>query len=128
MALPVPPNVTCDVYHAGTNPPAAPAVAGVPCFLHADFRGGVAGAGAAAATAAQAVWTHVLLVDKAVDVRDAYTGSLVFTAGSDIYVPDQTGTRFRVVFVERIGIGTAQEHKRVYLDRGQPPSWPSNNL
>jgi hypothetical protein len=42
-------------------------------------------------------------------------------------VPDSTGTAFLVKFVERVGYGTPNDHKRVYLDRAGP-TWPTNNL
>src|SRR5262249_61972820 len=40
MSVPVPANPTIDIYRSGTAPPAAPAIAGVPCHLKADWCGG----------------------------------------------------------------------------------------
>ena len=121
MALPQPPNTTCDIYRAGTAPPAAPAVAAVPCVLRPDWTNG------RQASAGTRDWTHVLFVGPDVDLRDAYTGAGGATAQDSVYVPGPAGTRFRVVFVERVGAGTAGEHKRAYLDR-QLPGWPTNAL
>jgi hypothetical protein len=69
----------------------------------------------------------VLLVDAAVDVRDGYAGAQGFNALDDVYIPDQNGTKFRVVFVERVHRGLPTDHKCVYLDR-QLPTWPTNDL
>ena len=121
MALPQPPNTTCDIYRVGTAPPAAPATAAVPCVLRPDWRDGQQ------ATAGTRDWTHVLLVGPDVDLRDAYAGASTSAEQDSVYVPDQAGTRFKVVFIERVGAGTAGEHKRAYLDR-QTPSWPTNAL
>ena len=124
MSLPMLPNATCDIYRTGTSPPARPAVAGVPCFLRADWRGGNRDGPRQVNTLA---WTHFMLVDVSVDIRDAYTGHMTSTAQDTIYVPDQTGTAFNVIFVERLLRGTPQEHLYVFLDR-QTPGWPSNEL
>ncbi len=73
-------------------------------------------------------WTHLMLVDVSADVRDGYDqGNWNATAGDSVYVPDQSGTPFQVLFVERVGRGTAQDHKRVFLDR-KLPTWPTNNV
>jgi hypothetical protein len=124
MTLPISPNATCDIYRAGASPPAAPATAGAACFLQADWRGGNEAGDREVNTLA---WTHVMLVDVSVDIRDAYTGHMTSTAQDTIYVPDQSGTAFKVMFIERVQRGTPQEHKRVFLDR-QTPSWPTNEL
>src|SRR5437763_8426927 len=115
MALPVQSNTTCDVYHSPNTPPAAPDVAALPCVLRPAFREGqemgeVSGA---------SHYTHVMLVAADADVRDgnvsALTGAYALVTGTDVvYVPDRTGTQFLVFFVERVGRGTAQDHKRVY--------------
>jgi hypothetical protein len=124
MSLPIPANTTCDIYRTGTRPPASPSVSGVPCYLQSDWRGGNEG-GDRAVNALS--WTHIMLVDVSVDIRDAYTGQMTSTIQDTVFVPDQTGTAFNVIFVERLQRGTAQEHKRVFLDR-QTPSWPTNEL
>ncbi|HXG12263.1 MAG TPA: hypothetical protein VNK04_21085 [Gemmataceae bacterium] len=124
MALPLPPNTTCDIYHGPNAPPAAPDIAGEPCHLSARFGeyGSRQGAGD------QWRYTHVLAVGPTTDVRDEYdAGDAGTTVPDTVYVPDKDGTPFVVVFVERVGRGTAQDHKRVYLDRKQP-TWPTNEL
>ena len=126
MSLPVPPNTTCDIYRAGTSPPlSSPAVAGVPCYLKSDWRGGQE-AGDRTNSDAD-TWTHVMLIDVGVDIRDGYTGLQNQSQQDSVYIPDQNGTRFHVVFIEFVQRGTPNEHKRVYLDR-QAPTWPTNEL
>ena len=90
MALPLPPNTTCAVYRTGTAPPAAPAASGVRCHLRADYQRGLEhGEGD---TAADHAYTHLLLVELGVDVRDGYSNSGSPSAWDDVYVPDQNGT------------------------------------
>lgn len=140
MALPLTANTTCDIYRNANAPPAAPDVAGVSIFLSPDWATSHRGAAVSAAQTASR-WTHVALMPPTTDVRDAYDpggagapppGSFGYDNylgnGQDhIWIPDQNGTRFDVIFVERIGLGTATDAKRVYLQR-QRPTWPSNNL
>jgi hypothetical protein len=120
MALPVAANVSVDIYRNGTGPMDPPALDGVPGFLQPAYDQAAAGQ-----------YTHVLLLAPDVDVRDGYRGAGVTPAGFDhVYYPAATGpteTKFNVVFVERVQRGTAQDHKRVYLDR-QQPSWPTDDL
>jgi len=124
MALPIQTNTTCDIYRTGTTPPAAPAVAGVACLLLPDWsRGQEAGDRASASLS----WTHVMLIAPSVDIRDMYIGQAAMTMQDSVYVPDQNGTRFSVVFIELVQRGTPNEHKRIYLDR-QAPTWPTNEL
>ena len=123
MSLPIPSNATCDIYRQGRTPPAAPDVAGVPIQLNADFRrreetGEGDGAGFK--------FTHVALMPKGTDVRDNWDVAGPGNADT-IFVPDKNGTGFIVRFVERTGIGTAQEIRRVYVDR-KVPNWPTNEL
>ena len=125
MSLPVAANTTCDIYHTGSFPPGgSPAATGVPCFLKGDWRGGQE---AGDRNSNACTWTHIMLVDVSVDIRDGYNGAEFFMQQDAIWVPDVNGTRFNVIFVERVLQGTAQEHKRVYLDR-TAPTWPTNNL
>lgn len=126
MPLPMPPNTTCDIYRFGTAPPAAPAVAAVPVYLWPDWRAGQE-QGDRSGMLDPLVWTHILLVDTSVDIRDAYTGSMGRTEQDSVYIPDQNGTQFKVTFIERVGRQEAQDHKRVYLDR-QTPAWPTNEI
>ena len=125
MSLPVPANATCDIFHVGSMPPlGSPAATGVPCVLQCDWRGGQE---AGDRNSSANMWTHVLLLDFSVDIRDAYTGNNSQSPQDAVFIPDQHGTRFNVIFIERVQRGTAHEHKRVYLDR-QQPSWPSDDL
>lgn len=125
MSLPFPANTTCDVYRNGRTPPATPDVEEVPCSLQADYARGRQ----AAAVDATIGWTHVLLVPLATDVRDGWDAGVPLQVGAfdSLYVPDQDGTRFSVLFVERIGRGTQADCKRVYLRREQPV-YPTNEV
>ena len=123
MSLPIAPNTTCDVYHVGTAPPGNPAIAGVPCFLRTDWRGGQEAGDRSTASP----WTHVMLIEPDVDIRDAYVGGSVAFQQDTVCIPDKNGTLFVVAFIERVQRNTPHEHKRVFLDR-QQPFWPSNNL
>jgi hypothetical protein len=116
-ALPVPANTTCDIYHNGNAPPAAPDVAQVGCCLEEQYSN--------IKPVQQGLnYTHIVRVPTATDVRDNYGGG----AGADVvYVPGKTGTAFTVIAVARSGRGTALDHKIVYLNRNQV-TWPSNDV
>jgi hypothetical protein len=125
MPLPMAPNTTCDVYRNGTAPPSAPAVAGLPGYLTADYRRRLE-AGEADGPSSQ--FTHILFVDADADVRDGMVNfAFNVLLHDDVYVPDQDGTRFRVVAVEILGKGQPGAVRRVYLDR-HAPSWPTDEL
>src|SRR5262245_45511798 len=126
MALPVPPNITCDIYRLGNTPPAASDVAAVTGYLRPDWRGGQEH-GDRSGVLDPIVWTHVMLVASRVDIRDAYAGAMSRAEQDTIYIPDKNGTPFKVTFVERVDRKEATEHKRVYLDR-QSPGWPTDEL
>jgi hypothetical protein len=102
-------NTTCDIYRNGNAPPAAPDVAGVKCYLAPDWASGHVAALQASTTGR---WTHVLLVGPSVDIRDAYLPSQLGADGFGlnsndwVYVPDKNGTKFAVIYVERLGRGT----------------------
>src|SRR5438105_647535 len=107
MTLPVS-NTTCDIYRNANTPSAAPDVAGVKCYLAPDF---VTSHTAAVTGTTVARWTHTLLVPTGTDIRDAYSPGQLgvdgFAAGANdwVYVPDRNGTKFAVLFVERLGRG-----------------------
>jgi hypothetical protein len=126
MTMPLVPNTTCDIYRSGNSPPAAPNVAAVACHLRADWGGGQ-DQGDRASLPVDLTWTHILLIDVAIDIRDGYAGGLSFMEQDSVYVPNQNGTKFKVVFVERVFRGQTQDHKRAYLDRFVS-SWPTNEL
>src|SRR5436305_1605857 len=125
MSLPFASNTTCDIYRAGNEPPNAPDVAGVQCYLVGDFfRRTESGEG----DAAGGRYTHTLLVPLATDIRDDYDAGTFGTGNDSVYVPDKNGTAFYVRFVEVKSRGTPAAHKKVYLDRRQVTGWPTSNL
>jgi len=134
MTVPVATNTTCDVYHnQPTNPPGSPDVAGVPIYLLADWVGGMEHG---ENRDKSLNYTHVALMDHTVDVRDAFSAGGIVQNIPYLYVPDKTGTPFVVIFVERMMRGTAQDHKRVWLQRAPgvgtggaiAVNWPTDNL
>ncbi len=124
MSLPIATNVTFDIYRTGGAPPASPDVAGVVGHLTGDFRGGQEGGDRLNNSLC---WTHILLMDVSVDIRDSYVGHGAYVGQDNVYIPGQNGTRFEVVFIERRQRGTPNEHKRVYLDR-LTANWPTDEL
>jgi hypothetical protein len=122
-------NTTGDVYRSGNTPPAAPDVAGVNVLLLPDFSESHLAQTTSATTLR---WTHRAAVPLATDIRDAYQGGLggetIGAAPDAIYVPDKNGTKFLVVFVERVrSAGATGDYKQAYLQR-QAVTWPSQNL
>jgi hypothetical protein len=124
MTLPISTNTTCDIYRSGVIPPAAAAMAGVPCFLQCDWRGGQEGGDRLVNSL---TWTHFMLIDASVDIRDAYVGRCATSQQDTVFIPDQTATQYTVIFIEHVQRGTAHAHKRVFLDR-RAPNWPTNDL
>ncbi len=123
MTLPIPPNVTFDLYRGDNSPPGTPDVSAAGYLRPAFTRGLEAGEGLADTGQR---FSHLLMVDPSCDVRDLYhAGTLLTATSSDfVYVPDQEGTPFRVVFVERRLRGSPFDHLRVFLSRGEV-AWPS---
>jgi len=126
MTMPVIANTKCDLYRNGNSPPANPDVAGIPIQLRPAWVSGQESGDRPGLTRAM-TFTHVAYCDSAADVRDAYTGDCGFVEQDSIYVPDQSGTKFRVVFVELVGRSLSNEHFRLWLDR-QQPNWPTHDL
>lgn len=134
MALPMPANVTVDIYR--TASPSTPYTlgaagpAGVKGFLKPYVGPGRHG------TASWLKWTHILYLPPDTDVRDAYNSQLDparnNTIADTIILKDSDTpakkTAFYVVFVEVALRGTAFDHLRVYLDRFQPSAWPIDAL
>src|SRR5687767_2491304 len=113
MPLPVAPNTTVDIYHAPNAPPADPNVPAVPCHLTPCFaKGNEAG------TVGGHKYTHLMLVDAGIDVRDQYSSDAAL--GEVVYVPDKNGTPFAVKMVTLAGRGGPHEHQRVWLARKEP--------
>ncbi len=116
---------TCDIYHYSNTPPAAPDIAGVPGTLVPAWQRGLeSGEGKSGDT----LYTHVLWLDLSVDIRDGgrVDSATVVIANTDkVWIPDQNGTKFFVLWVERVG-----NQKRVYLQRddGANLTWPNSNL
>jgi hypothetical protein len=73
MSVPVPANTTIDIYRFGTAPPAAPAYAGVPCHLQADWCGGQE-SGEKGRPAVN-TYTHVALLDPGIDIRETWVAT-----------------------------------------------------
>jgi hypothetical protein len=123
MALPVAANTTCDIYHAvNGGPPNPPDIAGVACYLAADYvRRMETGESEQAGTR----YSHTMLVDAAVDVHDGFSAfPAAGSTGDNVYVPNKNGTKLVVRFVELHRTGS---FKKVYLDRAAP-AWPTNDL
>jgi hypothetical protein len=121
MTLPVASNTTCDIYRTGHAPPSAPDVAGVAGCLKPDYRMGSQNSEGLA----YRIWTHVLLVDTSVDIRDGYTTASTGPSNTlnqdTLYIPDKNGVKYFVVFVEQVrGAGAC---KRVFLGRAAV-TWP----
>ncbi len=115
------PNTTCDIYRCGNAPPAAPDVAAVPCYFTPCFDLG------------QQRGKHepqpfhfcaILKADAATDVRDGFDAFTGTNAAQDtVYIPDQNGIAYAVVFVEKKSVGTAAQCLAVYLER-KAVNWP----
>jgi hypothetical protein len=134
MALVSPANVTVSIY-AGSN-------ANSPYTLGALRNGGpVRGyllpkvQDGRYGSAQWLKWTHWLLLNPGIDIRDAYNSQLDparnNALGDTVIELDQGGvkqTAWYVVFVEGIGPGTASSYLRCYLDRFQPSGWPTTAL
>jgi hypothetical protein len=119
MALAVS-NTTCDIYRTGRAPPQAPDVAGVKCFLSPDGQ----------STLSTLAYTHVMLVDSSIDIRDDNLSGNFNSNGPNadsLYVPNQNGSKFVVILVRRIGRGTTVDQKQVLLKR-TTVNWPSSDV
>jgi hypothetical protein len=109
------PNTTCDIYRAGNTPPASPTITAVPCCFISCFD---IGRERGEKEALQYRFTARMLVAPATDVRDdfsAWTGSP--SSQDTVYVPNEFGVGYHVVFVERINRGQPADALCVYLDR-----------
>ncbi len=118
MSLPMPANVTCDIYHGSNTPPGPPDVPGAVGYLEQSFDN------VKPAINPPFLYTHLLRLETTVDVRDNYNG---VATGSTLFIPNQTGTRFQVQAVARVGRGTTLDHKIVYLLRTFV-TWPSDDV
>jgi hypothetical protein len=112
-------NTTVDIYIDPNAPPAAPDTAGVACHLAPDWRLGSQNAQGDLNWR----WTHVMYCNLGVDIRDGWPTAIA----NRVYMPDLTGTRFDVVFVEVVNRGQANGYLRIFLKRNTP-SWPTANI
>lgn len=112
---------TCDIYRAGSPTPAA---TNVPCQLVPAFD-----PGRQRFSGEINAYTHYLMVDATVDVRDGSTaaGSNNLANADTVKVPGNnaaSAVSYTVVYVEYLNRGESGESKRAYLSRGAPP-WPT---
>ena len=122
MSIPVSQlTTTCDIYRPfGAG---APTTSGVACRLVPDLASG-RGSGAGGTL----VWSHYIDLDDAVDVRDGCTrlvgaDAVNFIDGDEVRIPNASGSRYVVVWVELINRGTTRQFKRAYLLR-DTAVWP----
>jgi hypothetical protein len=113
MSLPAVANTTFDLYHPPNAPPANPDAAAVPCRLDGAYDRGLDHG----TDPIPNHYDYVLLCDLTVDIRDGYNMGSISGPIDLVYSPDRNGVLYKVVFVERVGRGTAWDHKRVYLVR-----------
>jgi hypothetical protein len=122
MAVPMPTNITFDIYHASTpGPPHAPDVAGVKGYMRPYGQ----------STLTTNNYTHKMWCPVSVDIRDGTTSVGNLTGSTDpdsIWVPNKNGQMYKVILVRRIGRGTALDCYLVLLQRQQVSSWPQSNL
>jgi hypothetical protein len=112
---------TCDLYRPFGA--ASATTTGVACRLVPDLRRG-RGQG----TGSILVWTHYIDLDETVDIRDGCTripgaDSLQYADGDEVRIPNGSGSRYVVVWVELMNRGTTRQYKRAYLVR-DAAAWP----
>src|SRR5438552_5106419 len=96
-------STTCDIYRPFGA--ASPTFSNVPCHLAADFSNG------RAPSTNALMWSHYLLVDAGVDLRDGCSRNLAakeesFADGDMVVVPSGAGnTSYVVVWVEYVSRG-----------------------
>jgi hypothetical protein len=110
-------NTTFDLYLNGRFPPAAPDVAGLTGCLRDRFELGSEATGfKKIGSARQFVWTTILELPLGPNIPDAYPGAPSRTM---IWVPDQNGTPYSVIYVERERAYRGADFLRVYLVKGR---------
>ncbi|MEZ6143294.1 MAG: hypothetical protein R3B84_22230 [Zavarzinella sp.] len=88
----------------------------VPCQVTADFAGG-------RRSASEPRWTHVMMLNSDVDIRDGCTrtaneGDITFADGDEVRLPSgTTDDQFAVVWVEKVHQGTSRTYQRVFMLR-----------
>jgi len=135
MALPMNPNVLVDVYRTANV--ANPYALGL--AIHTNALGYLEPAVSEGrhGTALYLKWTHVLYLPPEIDIRDAYNSQYDPArnhAIADTVIVRDTNfvarkTAYYVVFVELVSRQPrANKHLKVYLDRFQPLTWPTNSI
>lgn len=120
MSTPTPGDASLEIYRGDALPPAAPAATTVPRSLEGAYDLGIA----ATDEAGTFRFTHVMLLDGDVDIRDNFDRFGVAGLRDVVFLPDAAGTPFDVVYVERpVGV----DFSRVYLNR-RAPTWPTSDL
>lgn len=110
---------TCDIFRPfGAG---APTTTGVACRLVPDLANG-RGAGGGL------VWSHYVDLDDTADVRDGCTraagvNAVTYGDGDELRIPNASGSRYVVVWVELLNRGTSRQIKRAYLLR-DTGIWP----
>lgn len=116
--MPLPANLlptSCDIYRPfGAT---SPMLTGIACRLTATLA-----RGRAIDPKTSLMWTHTLDLQDSVDIRDgctrlANTDAINFADGDEVRVPSGSSSRYVVVWVEVVGMGTPRQHKRAYLLR-----------
>lgn len=74
------------------------------------------------------VWSDSIDVEASVDIRDGCTrtagsNAITYADGDEVRIPDVSGSRYVVVWVELMNRGTPAEFKRAYLLR-HAATWP----
>lgn len=111
------PNTTCDYFQAGHQPGIDAAdISGLPCYLDGDFKRGNSATG-------KLRWTHRMSIAKSASV--SISGSEVNPCR--VFVPNESGTCFDVIFVQQPNRGKANAIQQVYLER-KNVNWPTQEL
>jgi hypothetical protein len=105
------PNTTFDLYRGGALPPATPDLAGLPGFLADRWEEG----NRANKEDRTLLWTSTLEVPLGTNLPDLYPAGVSDTT---VWVPDQNGQPYTVVFDERIRHFRGGDFLRVYLVKG----------
>jgi hypothetical protein len=124
MPLPIPANTTCDIYRNGHSPPAAPDVAGVAIALQHAAHNTKVNYKTTPSVSLSEAYDYLAYVPKGTDIRDNANGT---GNGDTIYVPNQNGTPFLVVWVERLTT-MAGDVLCAYFLRQAVPVYPTDNL
>lgn len=101
---------TCDIYRPFGD--ATPLATGVACAILPSHR----------PDASITTWTHALMVQPGVDIRDGGTrtadsDAIDYADGDEVRVPSGGSTRYVVVWVETVARGTPRQFQRAYLLR-----------